>query len=307
VNARFQKVLGKGSDNMPSIRKLLNLLLFSALFAAQTESRSVQASLEPQAYVYREVSDQKLRAYVFLPTPRKATKPTSAILLFHGGGWVAGTPEWCFKDARRYAALGMVAIAVEYRLSQGNVTPIEALDDVRFAFRWVRQKAIELNIDPLRVAGNGVSAGGQLVTAAALSEGPGDITNSSLSKPNLLLLWSPALDVANDGWFKKLLQGRASASDYSPSERAGCSIPPTCIVHGEKDTLTPLLGVKRFCDRVLLSGGKCELNVYQGVGHLLTRNLVNQEDDFDPDPIACADGRGKQDSFLMGNGYLPAR
>jgi hypothetical protein len=31
---------------------------------------------------------------------------------------------------------------------------------------------------------------------------------------------------------------------------------------------------------------------------LLTRNLANQESDFDPDPVARADGNAKQIEFL---------
>jgi hypothetical protein len=45
-------------------------------------------------------------------------------------------------------------------------------------------------------------------------------------------------------------------------------------------------------------GGHCELAVYPGVGHLLTRNLANQESDFDPDPAARADGIAKELAFL---------
>jgi acetyl esterase/lipase len=259
---------------------------------------------EPQAYVYREVDGQKLKAYVFVPPSEPSRKPTSAILLFHGGGWVAGSAEWTFGDARRFAALGMVAIAVDYRLSRGKATPIEALDDTRAAFQWVRRHAAEFNIDPSRVAGHGVSAGGQLVAAAATVDLPGDKVGAPSSRPDLLLLWSPALDVAADGWFVKLLQGRASASDYSPLEHAGASTPPTSIVNGDKDTLTPLSRAEQFRDRVIQSGGLCELHVYPGVGHLLTRKLTDQESDFDPHPEFRADGKARQERFLKERGYI---
>jgi acetyl esterase/lipase len=67
-------------------------------------------------------------------------------------------------------------------------------------------------------------------------------------------------------------------------------MPPVHIVHGERDTLTPLSGARRFCERVLAGGAQCQLVVYPGVGHLLTRNLANQESDFDPDPAATTGG-----------------
>src|SRR4029079_18179223 len=133
-------------------------------------------------------------------------KQSSAILLFHGGGWNAGSAEWTFDAARRFAALGIVAISVEYRLSEGKITPIEALDDTCAAFRWARKHAADLSIDPNRVAGYGVSAGGQLVAAAATIGCPsnGDVHISS--RPDALLLWSPAVDVTADAHFRRLLQ-----------------------------------------------------------------------------------------------------
>ncbi len=288
------------------MKSILTAVFFAMLMASPANAltpenhKNVQ---QPTAYVYRELNGRALKLYVFTPEVKKTDNPMAIMLLFHGGGWFVGTAEWTFPSARRFAALGMVTVAVEYRLSKDTVTPIDALDDTWAAFRWVREHAKKLNIDPARVAGYGVSAGGHLVAAAATIKCPGDEVNGTNSAPDLLLLWSPALDVANDGWFRKLLQGKASASDLSPAAHAGAGTPPTCIVHGEKDTLTPLSGTQKFCDRVMQAGGICELNVYKGVGHLLTRNLENQEDDFDPDPVKRADGISKLEQFLQKRGY----
>lgn len=286
-------------------------VVLSFALAGVSTVHSLPASIDevrqPKAYVYREIDGRKLNAFVFLPPGGASGKPKSAILLFHGGGWVAGSADWTFGDARRFAALGLVAVSIDYRLSEGSITPIEALDDTRSAFRWVRRHAAEFNIDPKRVAGHGVSAGGQLVAAAATIDSPADEVEQASSKPDLLLLWSPALDMAADGWFVKLLQGRASASDHSPMDHAGASAPPMSIVNGDKDTLTPLSRAERFRDRVIQAGGVCELHVYPGVGHLLTRNLANQEGDFDPDPEFRADGKARHERFLRERGYITVK
>jgi len=289
------------------VMAVLTTLALAGFLAAFCLPAPDQAAQQPRSYIYREIDGRKLQAYVFFPEGEGVRKQTPAILLFHGGGWSAGSAEWSFEAARRFAALGLVAISVEYRLSEGNITPIEALADTCASFRWARQHAAELAIDPHRVAGYGVSAGGHLVAAAATVGCPSDAANSASSKPDLLLLWSPALDVAADGWFRKLLQGRANVSDYSPADYAGPSTPPTCIVHGEKDTLVPLAGVKRFCDRVVQSGGVCKLIVYPGLGHLLTRNLANQESDYDPDPKARAEGIAQHERFLRERGYIQGK
>lgn len=259
---------------------------------------------EADVIVYREAGGQKLHMHIFQPERNDASEPASAILLFHGGGWMWGDVAWTDPAAHRFAQLGMVAISVEYRLSNDQLTPVDALADTRAAFRWTRKHATELNIDPDRIAGYGVSAGGHLVAAAATITDREETDHELRATPDLLLLWSPALDVANDGWFRKLIKGNGTPSDYSPAEHAGAGTPPTCIVHGEKDTLTPLAGVMKYAKRVKKSGGICQLNIYEDVGHLLTRNLENQEDDFDPDPEKRADGIEKLNRFLWQQGYI---
>ena len=130
------------------------------------------------------------------------------------------------------------------------------------------------------------------------------LASAARSEPDALLLWSPALDVVRDGWFARKLQGRATAEAYSPVEHVRASTPPTSIVQGAADTLTPLSGAERYCTRLVERGGTCDLNVYEGVGHLLTRNLDYQEGDFDPDPAAVAAGVAEHLQFLRDQGFI---
>jgi len=104
--------------------------------------------------------------------------------------------------------------------------------------------------------------------------------------------------------FIGLLHGRATAADLSPARHVGSATPPTSIVHGERDALTPLAGVKQYCAALAKLGRSCDLHVYPGLGHLLTRNLSNQETDFDPDPRARADGIEQQHRFLRRLGFV---
>jgi acetyl esterase/lipase len=252
------------------------------------------------APVYRAIGGDSLHAYVFLPPGREEGEKANAILLFHGGGWSAGAPDWTFATARRFADWGLVAVAIEYRLCSEAVTPVDALADVCAAFAWIRACAAEFGLAG-QVAGYGVSAGGHLVAATVTIGCPGDGAG-----PDALLLWSPALDLVGDGWFTTLLQGRSTAADLSPARHVGPLTPPTSIVHGERDTLTPLAGVRRYCAGLEALGRRCELHVYPGVGHLLTRNLTNQESAFDPDPVARADGIAQQLRFLQSLGFVSA-
>ena len=152
--------------------------------------------------------------------------------------------------------------------------------------------------NPRRIAAAGVLAGGHLAAAAATIGCGNNEGGFATGGPDALVLWSPALDVSRDEHFRRLLRGRAAVAAYSPVEHVRPRMPPVHIVHGERDTLTPLSGARRFCELVKAGGGRCDLAEYPRVGHLLTRNLAEQERDFDPDSAARADGNTRQVAFL---------
>src|SRR5262245_49980590 len=145
------------------------------------------------AHTYKTVGSRELKVHVFSPAGREARRPVA--VLFHGGGWMAGSHEWTDGVARDYAARGIVGVSVEYRLSdKKTATPLDALDDARDAIRWVRRNAAMLGVDPARLIAHGVSAGGHLAVMAALS---GDATTVAQA----LVLWSPGIAVSSDPYF----------------------------------------------------------------------------------------------------------
>jgi acetyl esterase len=285
---------------MKSAQMFLGILLFCGSANAQ----AAVGPTGPDIRVYKTVGAAKLTAHVFHPSQASDRKRAPAILLFHGGGWVAGSPEWVYEAAERYAQLGAVAIAVEYRLSdQKTVTPLDSLADARDILRWTRTNAAELGIDPDHVAAYGVSAGGQLASALATiddTQHPG-----TLAAPSALVMISPAVSVTHDGWFERILLDKAPVVDLSPDEHITKRLPPTIIFHGVSDTLVPVSGVRRFCERARQQNSDCEIVEYPNVGHLFTRKLDSQEDNFDPDPTDVADARTKGDAFLAKHGFLP--
>ncbi|MCW1427739.1 alpha/beta hydrolase [Novosphingobium sp. JCM 18896] len=96
---------------------------------------------------------------VYLPAERRTR---AALLWIHGGGFLIGVPaqndRLCAETA---AALGMIVVAASYRLAPEHPFPA-GLDDCRHAWRELRDRAGELDIDPARVVIGGESAGGGL-------------------------------------------------------------------------------------------------------------------------------------------------
>lgn len=290
-------------------RKLVRLQMVCAVFtllsALPTIAGSQDHSPQPSIRTFKTVGTAELKAYVFMPTKPANWKLRPAIVLLHGGGWNVGGPEWMFEDAKRYAGLGIVAIAGEYRLSdQKNVTPLEAMADTRDLIRWVRENAADLSVDPHKIAVYGVSAGGHLAAAAAVF--PHQEEKKISAVPDALILLSPPVSLINDRWPQMLLGSRADAKDISPAENIKKQLPPMLIIEGAADTVTPLVAVQAFCERAKRLGGMCELHAYPRLGHILSRNLdahAQEEGPFDPDPAAVAKAHAEEDAFLVRIGF----
>lgn len=276
-------------------------LATAAPLAAQVADTTPVAG--PDVIDFRVIGGDTLRLHVFRPDGGGSATALPALLVFHGGGWNVGAPEWMYGTSRWFAARGLVTVSAQYRLSdQATTTPLDAIDDARAAIAWVRAHADRLGVDPARVAAFGVSAGSHLAASAAvLSHG------GHAGVPDALVLWSPAVDLSGDGWFERLLLGRAAPEAASPAHAIARRPPPALLLVGAEDLVTPPAGSRRFCAAALDRGGDCTVRTYEGVGHLFTRRLdyrSQEQGPFDTDPDALADSRAAAIAFLARVGVL---
>lgn len=281
--------------------KRINIFLFFIqLFFVCSFAQEENSIFTPVEYIYKIVDTTELSAFVFFPEDNEK-ELRSAVLVFHGGGWSAGTPEWAFSRGRHFVQQGMLAVAVEYRLSdQVSVTPIDAMNDARDAVHWLRTKGNEFMVDTSKVAAYGWSAGGHLAASTAIFNN--DTANIS-SVPNALLLVSPALELTNDSWISQLLLDETEPVDISPAQHVKPNLPPTIIVHGRGDTVTPLDGIELFTKRMKEAGNVCELFVYDGVGHMFTPSTESDKGWPNPDQEIKNEAYFEIDSFLRELGF----
>ncbi|CAK7272568.1 hypothetical protein SEPCBS57363_005196 [Sporothrix epigloea] len=120
-----------------------------------------------------------------------------AVVNFHGGGFVlgAGTDDARFAQFVTKTA-GAVFVSVNYRLAPEYAFPT-AVEDAADALLYLIYNAVDLHIDPMRLATSGFSAGGNLSLTSLLRLGEYKQTNPDALPQHRFVAtttWYPILD-----------------------------------------------------------------------------------------------------------------
>jgi acetyl esterase len=142
---------------------------------------------------YHEIAttDDAVTARVYTP---EGDGPFGAVLFLHGGGWWmgGGAVGFEFNDPTCRAtatALDAVVVNLDYRLAPEFRHPTQ-VEDAYAGLLWIVANAIDLRVDPARIAVYGISSGGNI--AAALT-----LLTRDRGGPDLCaqILLAPALDM----------------------------------------------------------------------------------------------------------------
>jgi acetyl esterase len=244
---------------------------FFAFFFAVALPIFAAAPAKPvgEMFVYKKVNGREMKLYVTKPADWKSTDQRPAIVFFHGGGWVGGTPSTFNGHCEYFASRGLVCATVEYRLiGRGtNETPLVCIQDAKSAMRWVRSHARELGIDSARIASAGGSAGGHLAAFCGLVEGKDDPQDnfSISSKPNAMILFNPVFN-NGPGQYGYARMGERY-KEFSPAHNITSNAPPAVVFLGTADHLIPVETAKDFQAQMKKIGTKCDLHLYEGQKH----------------------------------------
>lgn len=192
----------------------------------------------------------------------------AAVVMIHGGYWVAGQKNMYDELCKRAAGQGIVAATIDYRLANGGVPhrwPAQ-LVDAQLAVRWLRSHASEFAIDPQHICALGDSAGAHLAIFLAVLNhtAPGDYANeipsvssavacavdnfgpSDLSAENI---WPPNQELFG-------VDGRSDSMerDASPLFLVGPHTAPTMIVYGQQDKAVSVDQSVQLYDRLKSAG-----------------------------------------------------
>ena len=236
---------------------------------------------------------------VYLPADDATDRP--ALVWVHGGAFVGGDLEMPEADwtARQICErAGAVVVSVDYRLCTDGIHYPVPHDDVLAAYRWVRDSAGDLGIDPGRISLGGASAGGNLSIGVALKLRDEDgrppaallpiypvahavvppasalLTARMAGVPSVLRFFPPQMQWLNENY----LGGPLSTADgYAFGANAVLEgLCPTLVINAEYDDLRS--SGEDFVARLALAG----VDVRQVTAAGMLHGFLNTRPDIEP-------------------------
>jgi acetyl esterase len=247
---------------------------------------------------FRKTATRQLMARVYQP---QGPGPFPALLDLHGGAW---------NDKDRFANVpmdenlsksGMLVVAVDLTLAPEAPYPA-SLQDANHAVRWLKHKAKEWNGDPRRLGVLGSSTGGHLAELLAMR--PAHPLYNAIPLPE-----APELDASvayviarspiSDP-FTRFKQAEKMKREemmnktkrwFVPWETIHEANPQEILERGEKVTMPPMFILQgalddnvippiqqKFAETYRKAGGECDLEIFEGCGHMWVADPGPQTD-----------------------------
>jgi len=229
------------------------------------------------------------------------------LLQVHGGAWFTGhKQQQALPLMNHLAQRGWICVSINYRLSPDHRFPAHIVD-VKKAIAWIRQHIAEYGGNPDFIAITGGSAGGHLVSLAALSPNDTAYQPGFEEVDTRLDAVIPIYGVYDftdrhgkdlnrpirDMLEKSIMPGPLSEhpelwDQASPMARVHPEAPPFFVVHGGSDVMTAPEGAEDFVSELRAVSDKpvafAELPATQhgfdGMNSLRTNYLLNHVTDF---------------------------
>lgn len=166
--------------------------------------------------------------------------PHPVIVFFHGGGLYNGDKHSLVDLGPRFASLGYLVAAPNYRLSPEYAYPAY-IEDAAAALRWVWDHIGNYGGDPERIAVSGGSAGGHIAALLSVDERHLRAHGLGLQHIRASLPITGLMNAERAGRERHLLTWRAAPElvrEASPIRYVAPDLPPMLITVADGDTET---------------------------------------------------------------------
>jgi acetyl esterase/lipase len=231
--------------------------------------------------VYGHAGGEDLQLDLY--TPKDAPGPFPAVVLLHGGGWVAGSHDQLRPLAGALASQGYVTATVGYRMVPRHRFPAQ-IQDAKCSVRWLRANAQRYRIDSERIGALGFSAGAHLALLLGMTdaqdglEGNGGNPAQSSGVQAVINISGPT-DLTRPAWpdatqliladflggNREQLPGLYRAASPVAYVRRGA--PPVLTIHGTADSVVPYEQAQLLHSALRKARVRSQLTTLHGKGH----------------------------------------
>jgi len=194
-----QALVGKALGLLPGIHTLPPKLarpLYLLLDLSLGLPKQKMAKVEKLSVPLESESGTEIAITAYYPNANKALK---AMVYFHGGGCVIGSPASHDRFCRYLAAKNQIAVfSVDYRLAPEFKFPQSIIDSIE-AWNWINTHSEKLGIDKDSIGVGGDSAGAYLSALISLEKLHVNLPVHSQFKPAYQMLLYPMLDLHGQG------------------------------------------------------------------------------------------------------------
>lgn len=231
--------------------------------------------------VYGHAGGEDLQLDLY--APKDAQGPFPAVVMFHGGGWAAGSHDQLRPLAGALAAQGYVVATAGYRMVPRYRFPAQ-IHDAKCSVRWLRANAQRYQIDGERIGALGFSAGAHLALLLGLTatndglEGEGGHPEQS-SRVQAVVNISGPTDLTRPDWpdstkliladfiggYREQRPGTYRAA--SPVFYVHRGAPPVLTIHGTADSVVPYEQAQLLHTALRKARVHSQLTTLHGKGH----------------------------------------
>lgn len=171
---------------------------------------------------------------------------------------------------------GYLVVSINYRLYPPATFPA-MIQDVKCAIRSLRVHASEYNLDPDRIGGVGVSAGGHLVALLGTTKTDagwdvGEYLEQS-SRVQAVIAMAGPMDLSRNfpnadiETMKRVGFGEYNVAEASPLTHVTPDDPAFLLIHGDQDELVPVEQSQLMYDKLVQTNVPTQLVIVHNAAH----------------------------------------
>ena len=264
VNARFKGEMEAqlGKDYLNSIPNCVKakmrrkpLILTDLFRGIPLEKVRIERGIK-----FAQLDDLDLTLNIYKPL---STGKYPSIVVIYGGGWRNGTPNNDESFSSYMAHQGYTVIAIDYRHTPEYRFPTQ-LNDVQLALKYIKDNALDLEVDLEKMAIMGRSAGGHLALLSGYENdfitfqgvvdyyGPINLTHAYRNPP-----FPDPIDTR--AVLRDFLGGNPDQlpdlyKQASPINHVKPDLPPTLLIYPQRDHIVQVTAGKKMAQKLLKSG-----------------------------------------------------